>query len=82
MCAMPLCEQCGQAADYTVTIARGAYSVSRSSCGAAKCLFRGAAHIVAALALTATQNDLSSEHQNEGAPPESGRRRINHLRMI
>ena len=79
---MPMCEQCGRAADYTVTIAKGAYAASISTCGAVSCFVRGSSAVFMALDLTATQNDLDSQSQNEDAPPKSGRRRKGYLRVI
>lgn len=79
---LPMCEQCGRAADYTVTITKGAYAASISTCGAVKCFVRGSGAVFVALDLTDMQNDLSSEHQSDEAPPKSGRRRKGYLRLV
>jgi hypothetical protein len=80
---MPACEQCGAPCYQALKIERGNYTVSQSVCSDPECLAKAAANCIGLLEfLTDEKGGLGLQSQNEDAPPESGRRRINHLRVI
>ena len=79
---MPACEQCGAPSAQTLKLERGPYTASQAVCAAYRCLFHAAKNCLLALDLTLPKNDLGSQGQNENAPPESGWRRKEHLRLM
>lgn len=80
---MPACEQCGAPSYQSLKIERGNYTASQAVCVDHECLAKAAANCANVLAfLTDEKGGLGLQSQNDEAPPESGRRRINHLRVI
>lgn len=80
---MPACEQCGAPSYQSLKIERGNYTASQAVCVDHGCLAKAAANCANVLAfLTDEKGGLGSQSQKEDAPPESGRRRINHLMVI
>ena len=80
---MPACEQCGAPCYQSLKIERGNYMASQAVCSDLECLAKAAANCASVLGfLTDEKGGLCSQSQNEDAPPKSGRRRINHLKVI
>ena len=80
---MPACEQCGAPSYQSLKIERGNYTVSQAVCADLECLAKAAANCAGVLGfLTDERGGLCSQSQNDDAPPESGRRKKENLRVI